>query len=303
MIARALVSPVMVVGGRDNRGAAAACFVLAIIASACGGKSTQPADPGASAGSAATSGTASVAGASGADGGAAREGILAPLATDDATIDTQSGAELLQLAMKIGYAGGYAQCTCLPKSPLADLDGCARAESQFQLLFEPAVARCVLEEAREVPEFDELLRCKAKSIRSLGRHYAECPEGTDTKGRGSEAAYDCTAADTTWQLASGSPCRDAFSCEDGTFLHTGHCDLHRDCPDSSDERGCADFACVDQLLSPLEACSCAIDFSPPLCTEGDPLNVQCGDGTQVFAGKLCDQVEDCATGRDEQYCF
>lgn len=311
MIARALLYTRMVVCGRDEWGMGAACFVLAIIVSACGGKSTQPDNhpstgQGGSAGSAATSGSGNSAAGSGTNGGAAPETILAPLATDDATIDAKSGAELLELAMNIGYAEGYAQCTCLPKEPVADLDGCARAESRFELLFEPAVARCVVEQGREVAGFDELLRCKAKSTRSLGRHYANCPDGTDTKGAGPEPPYNCSAADDVWQLASGSPCRDAFSCDDGTFLHAGHCDFHRDCPDSSDERGCGDFVCGDQLLSPWDACNpdaCSVDFSPPLCSGAEPLRAQCGDGTEVSVGQLCNQVQDCSTGRDEQYCF
>ena len=41
-------------------------------------------------------------------------------------------------------------------------------------------ARCIFDRSREVPGFDEYLRCRTKQIRESARDYAECAMGTNT---------------------------------------------------------------------------------------------------------------------------
>jgi len=115
--------------------------------------------------------------------GATRASILAPLAATDTTIDQATGAALFDLAMGIGYAHGYAMCTCMIENllPADALDGCARAETAFTALFEPMQARCIFDRSRELPGFDEYLRCRAKLVREVGRDYAECAMGKNTR--------------------------------------------------------------------------------------------------------------------------
>lgn len=263
-----------------------------------GGTAPTPAGSGGSAGD--------EAGAAGAGGAATFSGVFAPLGIDDATLDAASGEELLRLAMGIGYARGYTVCTCNPLSPLSgdDLDVCARAESGFNRWFDVARARCLLEEAAKVPGFDDALRCRARALRAEGRSYADCavaepghlPPVVDAP------SCDSSAGDA---LLGGQACGEAFFCADGTLLRSGQCDQKRDCADSSDERGCRELVCGDQLIDHLSICdpeACPQAFDPPLCA-ASPWIFDCADQTQVTADVLCDGVKDCATGRDEQYCF
>ena len=73
-----------------------------------------------------------VAGGSGAGGTAGGRSlylrhIVASLATTDMVIDATTGADLFALTRAIGFAEGYAQCTCLaPQLPDSALDSCAR---------------------------------------------------------------------------------------------------------------------------------------------------------------------------------
>src|SRR4051794_8220461 len=135
--------------------AAVGGLTLAIVSSACdrrmlsatderGGSGRIGGAPGGSQSSGA--GGAGQGSAAGAPGGAVggvdqstRARSLAPLATTDLTIDQASGAALFDLARDVGYAHGYAECTCvIPKSQMVSaeaLDQCARAETLVGALF------------------------------------------------------------------------------------------------------------------------------------------------------------------------
>jgi hypothetical protein len=237
-------------------------------------------------------------------------GVLAPLATTDATLDQATGAQLFDLARNIAYAQGWAECACLiPHSETLSpdaLDSCARAEGGFRALFDPNEAHCILDQSRTVSGFDDYLRCRTKGLRGIGRDYAACAMGTDTRPSGS-GFNNCTAPPTTQNLLAGSGCERAFYCADGTVAMTGRCDFMIDCPDGADERGCGDFVCGDKLVDPGAVCDptvCPPDtFSPPICPSDDPLGFLCGDGTKTHVLDVCNGAPDCANGRDEQYCF
>ncbi len=244
----------------------------------------------------------------GAGGKGGEPSVLAPLDTDDATLDQARGAELIELALRIGYAHGYALCSCASPFPIAEeqLPACAEAESRFPRLFDSAVRQCVIERASEVPGFVDALRCPLRNLRSFGRNFAACPQGQDTRGAGSEPISTCATDEATQRLINAEGCESAFWCDDGTLIHEGRCDQTRDCDDSSDERGCGDVQCGDELVDRYEACVPELcgAFEPPLCTSSDGrFSVLCGDGTTLGVDKLCDGRQDCATGRDEQYCL
>src|SRR6478752_3137528 len=252
----------------------ASCVGLALAANACGKAVSDDDDHTGTGGfsgdaltggtQSASSGAPSVAGSS-SSGGAVNtagatdgENALAALDTDDATIDSRSGRELLELAIKIGYAEGYAQCTCLLPGPRpldpAGLDGCARAESNFERLFEPATFRCVLEQSTTVSGFDDAVRCRAKKLRSRGRGYQRCTDGPGGPNLADEPSDACSEDDTATQLLVGNTCLGAILCNDGKFQQTGRCDLQLDCSDASDERGCRELFCGDQLIDALAVC-------------------------------------------------
>lgn len=294
-----------------------ACLAIAIASGACQGRKPLPEEgtvpSGGAGGSAGGSPIGGVAGNGGADAGGAAGGedpsrarTLAPLATDDATIDQASGAALFDLARAIGYAEGYAQCSCfIPTSPVEELDGCSIEESGFRALFPPMQARCILQVSRDVPGFDEYLRCRIKRIRTYGKVWAECAMGKDTRPDFNSVPA-CTASEDVQVLLVGGTCSSAFYCADGTFAMHGRCDFVEDCPDLADERGCGHFICGDKLIDPGEACDstvCSATFTPPLCVPGMPEPVLCGDGnvTTVFA--LCNDTKECPNGRDEELCF
>jgi hypothetical protein len=245
--------------------------------------------------------------AAGGSGGAGPDDILAPLATDDATLDEASRAELIELGLAIGYAHGHALCTCIAPFPVSDVDlpDCARGEMGFSdRLLDPAVRQCVLEKASALPGFDDTLRCRVRSLRAAGRIYAECAQGPETRPLGPLA--DCSEEAAAVSLMNGAGCTRAFSCGDGELLDDARCDLSIDCGDGEDERGCGEVWCGDRLIERIEACipeSCD-RFDPPLCeTREGVASVICGDDELVTFDKLCDGAEDCASGRDEEYCF
>ena len=309
-------------------------LVLALLGGACGKAVQLPGDdaaaPGAYAGAGGTAGVASdfaaapnaggvpggvgdgVAGEPAAAGGAgaAPDDQLAPLDIDDASIDDSAGQELIELTMSIGYARGAAVCTCLTGSPLSDsgLDGCARAESTLQGLFDPAFRGCVLEQSRAIPGFDERVRCRARSLRAEGRAYRQCPEGADGGAHNPSGIISpaCEQNDAADRMLAGYTCSEAILCADGTLHQAGRCDQQLDCPDGSDERGCGDVSCGDQLIYKYQVCdpeACSFAFDPPLCADGDSSEILCGDGSKVSISVLCNDVKDCADGRDERYCY
>jgi len=239
-------------------------------------------------------------------GGGARAEALAPLGTDDATLDQASGAELLELAMDIGYAHGYALCTCRPplQFPDSELGRCAEAESRFETFLEPARARCLLERSSSVPDFDERLRCRARVLRARGRNMALCPDDVPP-GMGPEPVPTCEESVELQALLSGEHCYNAFICDDDTLLEDARCDRELECPDGEDERGCGNVICGDVLLDRFDACDSVPcqTIDAPLCTLEGGARLFCGDGEDLPLDKLCDGAEDCATGRDERYCF
>ncbi|HYQ28546.1 MAG TPA: hypothetical protein VER04_15050, partial [Polyangiaceae bacterium] len=107
-------------------------------------------------------------------------------------------------------------------------------------------------------------------------------------------------------LLNGSTCRAAILCSDGKFQQTGRCDFQFDCSDGGDERGCLELLCGDKLIDAFYACDpqvCPAPSMPPFCIPDDPTHFLCGEGTPRFVGGLCNDVAECADGRDEQYCF
>jgi hypothetical protein len=239
-------------------------------------------------------------------GSGARAEALEPLGTDDATLDQASGAELLELAIDIGYAHGYALCTCRPALlfPDSELGRCAEAESGFDRFMDPARARCLLESSSSVPDFDEQLRCRARVLRARGRNMALCPDDAPP-GMGPEPVPTCEETIELDELLNGGQCLNAFICDDDTLLEDARCDRELECPDGEDERGCGNIICGDVLLDSFDACDSvpcqAIDA--PLCTLEGGARLFCGDGEDRPLDELCDGAEDCATGRDERYCF
>jgi len=298
------------------------CLALAIVSTACGRLPLSPTDAAAGSGHVGGApdrgqigGAGSDAGLAGGDGradqehvdGATRANILAPLATTDTMIDQAAGAALFELAKGIGYARGYAMCTCLadPPLPAESLDSCSREETGFPAFRDPMQARCIFDRSRELPGFDEYLRCRTKALRESGRDYAECAMGTKTVPD-APGLLACTAPDSVQGLLAGNGCEAAFYCADGTFVRQGRCDFNLDCSNSDDERGCGHFICGDKLIDPYLACSpqyCPVTFTPPLCLSNNPLLFLCGDGTDTNIGHVCDGVANCASGRDEAYCF
>ncbi|HEY7370657.1 MAG TPA: hypothetical protein VIF57_00670, partial [Polyangia bacterium] len=229
-------------------------------------------------------------------------------ATTDATIDQATGAQLFDLARNISYAQGWAECTCLiPNSQILSpdaLDSCARAEAGLRALFDPNQSRCILDQSRSVPGFDNYLRCRTKLLRDVGSDYAECAMGTNT--RPGPGFNTCTASSTAQNLLAGVGCESAFYCAGGTGPMAGRCDLAVDCADGADEHGCGEFVCGDRLVAPGSVCdptACPYTFMPPQCAPGDPTRFLCGDGTDTSVLDVCDGATDCVNGRDEQYCF
>jgi hypothetical protein len=235
-------------------------------------------------------------------------GILGSLAITDATIDQATGADLFDLARQIGYAQGYAVCTCSAPDGVALtqewFDSCAPAESGFRALIPPMEARCIYDLSRNVPGFDDYLRCRIKAVRLYGQYAASCVPGMSLIPP--PPLPTCTAPDSTQNLLFGLTCEAAFYCADGTFAMTGHCDYKLDCADGADERGCGHLVCGGELIDPSVACDpndeCTA-FTPSICVPGDPLGFACGDGTTTDIHLVCDGTNDCANGRDEAVCF
>lgn len=238
----------------------------------------------------------------GATGGAAGANALY---IDDATIDQATGADLLELMREIGLARGYAVCNCAPSAIPSDaLEACAEGESRGQRLFDPAQARCILEQSRAVPGFDTYVQCMAKQTRDNGRGYLPCTNGTfDPAVVPNPTTCPVPPSDDVSDLLPGNRCTAAFTCSDGTATWTGHCDQKLDCPDGADERGCSDFICGDTLVYRDYVCDCSATFTPPICSPTREQRFLCGDGTDVSVASVCDGTADCANGRDEQYCY
>jgi hypothetical protein len=188
-----------------------------------------------------------------------------------------------------------------------ELDSCSIEESGFRMLFQPMPARCILQLSRDVPGFEEYVRCRIKLVREYGRGWAECAKDMGIPTRpDAGAAASCTASDDVVTLLLGLNCMSAFYCADGTLAMHGRCDFVADCPDLADERGCGHFICGDKLIDPFLACdpsTCSATFTPPLCVPGRIERALCGDGTVTTTNALCNGTNECPDGRDEEFCF
>jgi hypothetical protein len=100
--------------------------------------------------------------------------LLAPLGTDDATIDATSGTELMALGRSVGVAKAYVLCRCglspekTPEDP-GRVELCAAAETDVSVLGRPGTPRVCLEEGLgDVPGFEDYVRCMTKQYRDDG---------------------------------------------------------------------------------------------------------------------------------------
>jgi hypothetical protein len=239
--------------------------------------------------------------------------ILAPLATDDATIDATSGGDLIELARAVGAARGYTMCRCSqsPSMPPADveqvLSSCGVEESGFHELSRPDASRCVEEGMAVLPAVEEYLRCRIKWIRDDSSQWAsQC----ETPGVPWKPAEYCTASPETATLLQ--QCELVVYCEDDTRVSGSRCDRDLDCSDQSDELACFEivghdwFWCDPELVSPWEVCrnvTCGLAKTPPVCDPDRPDVYLCNDGAEVSVESVCNRESDCPDGSDERYCF
>jgi hypothetical protein len=289
--------------------------------STSGGTGTEGGAP--AAGSGGEGNATAIAGGAGSGGGGAdpmvslpnenerEQEILAPLATDDATIDTADGSELVELADAVGVARGYAMCRCArsPTMPPEDIDAeleCARAETGLFFLMTPDQARCIEDGMAGVPGFAEHLRCLVKYIRNDGVNWAKTCMDPGTAAP--PLPFSCTPSPEVEALAE--ECRSSVYCADDTRIRGFRCDSTFDCTDQSDELGCFEerghdwFWCDGELEYPPYVCvgDCGLAKVPPVC-DGTRMDVYlCNDGAEVNVTVVCDRALDCPDGSDERYC-
>jgi hypothetical protein len=237
--------------------------------------------------------------------------ILAPLGTDDATIDGATGSDLTALANSVGLARGYAMCRCTftPNMPPQDgfVEDCATAETGTYFLSTPDGVRCIEEEMAKEPGVVEYVRCVSKWTRDDGRLWQE--QCVDPGAAHVGPPWTCAPSPEVTALVEG--CSSAHYCADGTRGAGHRCDQVFQCADESDELGCFDvngrdwFWCDGELVTPFDVCRygrCGIEKVPPVCAEGQPDVYLCNDGGTVTVGKVCDRAFDCGDGSDERYC-
>lgn len=239
--------------------------------------------------------------------------ILAPLATDDATLDAVSGTDLTELASDIGMARGYAMCRCFrsPMSPPDDveslLEECAREESGTRYLAFPNQRRCVEEGLSDVAGLQDYIRCEAKLFRNDGVSWTkQCVEP--------DVEYVPPAGGCTQQPEVATfleECSFIHYCPDGTRVMGARCNQRFECSDQSDELGCYVerghdwFWCDGELMDAYEACSsfgCGPAKQPSVCVPDHPELYLCNDGAEISIYSVCDRVLDCTDGSDERYC-
>jgi hypothetical protein len=238
--------------------------------------------------------------------------ILAPLATDDATVDATSGAELIALARAVGTARGYAMCRCarspsMPPEDIEDMLDCALEENGFRELTRPDEARCIEEGMATVPGAEEYLRCRVKWIRDDGPAWVStCTNPDDSRVPG---AY-CTPSPEAKTFFD--ECQFSLYCDDGTQIEGIRCDTTLDCSDQSDELACFEivgrdwFWCDPELVDPRGICrysTCGLEKTPPVCDPIRPDVYLCDDGGEVSVDLVCDRARNCDDGSDERYCF
>jgi hypothetical protein len=288
----------------------------------------EPSEVGGSAGSAG----ASVGGSDGGGGAAPRlpggkaeeEAIIAPLYADLGA-PTDDLDELMDLAIQVGLARGYAQCRCF-RSPMAApaqvtelLAICGKDEAggvEALLYFPPRgtkpvanldVRRCLLE-AAPTSAWPESLRCVIERTQQDGRAWVDwCPADHDELPM-TVPSGACELTDA-W-VAALSECQSITYCGDGARVSGRRCDRTPNCEDSSDERGCFDLIgrdnveCGGRLVSEYRPCldECFAALEPPVCDPARNEDFICADGKGLSREQLCDHAKDCTDGRDEQYC-
>jgi hypothetical protein len=239
--------------------------------------------------------------------------ILAPLATDDATLDATSGGDLIELALAVGAARGYTMCRCVqsPTMPPADIEqmlrSCAAEESGIRELSRPDEARCIEEGMATLPAAEEYLRCRIKQIRDDVPNWVNRCSDPDAPWIPPES---CTASPETTMLLQ--QCQFVVYCGDGTRVSGSRCDRDLNCSDQSDELGCFEttgydwFWCDPDLVGPWEVCgdgACGLEKTPPVCDPDRPNVYLCNDGGEVSVESICNRESDCPDGSDERYCF
>ncbi len=236
--------------------------------------------------------------------------VLAPLGTDDATIDAASGTDLTALARPVGTARGYAICRCAlsPTMPPGDellVEQCAAEETGIRFLTRPDQARCIEEGMAGVPGFEEYLRCLTKWARDDGLAW----ELVCTNPDHVPVSNTCERSVEASSLIDG--CAFVTYCADGTRVSGSRCDQAIQCVDQSDELGCFEvwgkdwFWCDGELMTPSDVCrfgTCGLEKMPPVCDPMRPDRYLCNDGGEVGVETVCDRAFDCADGSDERYC-
>jgi hypothetical protein len=238
--------------------------------------------------------------------------LLAPLGTDDATIDGTSGTDLTSLGRRIGTARGYAMCRCafspdMPPEDPNELDSCVVEETGLRFLTVPSYRRCIDEGMAEVPGFEDYVRCQLKWIRDDGKEWqTSCVEPTVEHVW---PDYACPRSPEVSTFIDG--CALVYYCADGARVAGSRCNATFECTDQSDELGCFAergkdwFWCDGTLVEPGSVCrdgDCGVDKVPPVCDTNRPEDYLCNDGSVVRAQTVCDRVFDCPDGSDERYC-
>jgi hypothetical protein len=240
--------------------------------------------------------------------------ILAPLGTDDATLEATSGAALIELVQAISLARGYAMCRCVqtPDRPPPDVEqmllGCAGSETGIDYLTRPDQARCVEEGSSRVPDFDAAIRCRARWLRDDGNAWANvCFTGVQPE----PAPQTCM--DPTELTLLVQECQYVTYCANDERVTGARCDQLIECPDQSDELGCFEelgrdwFWCDPDLVDPRNFCEvrieCGLAKEPPVCDRTRMDSYLCDDGGAVSTGVVCNRATDCDDGSDERYCF